>query len=153
MGKEWNLEGQIVFDFAKRIKETGWHKSGGRNTRSDYILFRVCNINAIRNGKVVTRESAARHHWTVVCRMNLDFQEESKAGAELQVRKEDCCEDFREKMRTTSQVTGLLQEQWSLRQVGRCLVCRLDGGQMIRRLSDGMRKYRRVFRGRARQME
>ena len=59
------------------------------------------------------------------------------------LKKEDCCEDFRERLR---QAIGGCERSGRL--LGRCLPCHLDRRQMIERLGHEMKKYRRVFRGR-----
>ncbi|KAK3563208.1 hypothetical protein QTP86_018266, partial [Hemibagrus guttatus] len=82
--KEWNLEGQMVVDFAKRMdmgvvntyfqkreEHRVTYKSGGRSTQVDYILCRRGNLKEISDCKVVVGESVARQHRMVVCRMTL----------------------------------------------------------------------------------
>ncbi|KAK3532736.1 hypothetical protein QTP86_028100 [Hemibagrus guttatus] len=82
--KERNLEGQMVVDFAKRMdmavvntyfqkreEHRVTYKSGGRRTQVDYILCRRGNLKEISDCKVVVRESVARQHRMVVCRMTL----------------------------------------------------------------------------------
>ncbi|KAK3553737.1 hypothetical protein QTP70_007589 [Hemibagrus guttatus] len=78
--KERNLEGQLVVDFAKRMdmgvvntyfQKREEHKSGGRRTQVDYILFSRGNLKEISDCKVVVGESVARQHRMVVCRMTL----------------------------------------------------------------------------------
>ncbi|MCJ8741372.1 hypothetical protein PDJAM_G00070040 [Pangasius djambal] len=82
--KEWNIEGQMVVDFAKRMdmavvntyfqkreEHRMTYKSGGRSTQVDYILCRRGNLKEISDYKVVVGESVARQHRMVVCRMTL----------------------------------------------------------------------------------
>ncbi|MCJ8744984.1 hypothetical protein PDJAM_G00124950 [Pangasius djambal] len=83
-GKEKNLEGQMVVDFAKRMdmavvntyfqkreKHRVTYKIGGRSTQVDYILCRRGNLKEISDCKVVVGESVTRQHRMVVCRMTL----------------------------------------------------------------------------------
>ncbi|MCJ8736038.1 hypothetical protein PDJAM_G00254200 [Pangasius djambal] len=117
--KERNLEGQMVVDFAKRMDMTVvntyfqkreehrvTYKSGGRSTQIDYILCRRGNLKEISDCKVVVGESVARQHRMVVCRMTLMVCKKKRSKIEIEkktkwwkLKKEECCEDFRQKLR------------------------------------------------------
>ncbi|MCI4391424.1 hypothetical protein PGIGA_G00134180 [Pangasianodon gigas] len=111
--KERNLEGQMVVDFAKRMdmavvntyfqkreEHRVTYKSGGRSTQVDYILCRRGNLKEISDCKVVVGESVARQHRMVVCRMT------------LMVKKEECCEDFRQQLRQALGGQVVLPDDW-----------------------------------------
>ncbi|KAK3556599.1 hypothetical protein QTP70_010789 [Hemibagrus guttatus] len=117
--KERNLEGQMVVDFAKRMdmgvvntyfqkreEHRVTYKSGGRRTPVDYILCRRGNLKEISDCKVVVRESVARQHRMVVCRMTLMVCKTKRSKIEIEkktkwwkLKKEECCEEFRQKLR------------------------------------------------------
>ncbi|KAK3537068.1 hypothetical protein QTP70_000746 [Hemibagrus guttatus] len=115
--KEWNIEGQMVVDFAKRMdmgvvntyfqkreEHRVTYKSGGRSTQVDYILCRRGNLKEISDCKVVVGESVARQHRMVVCRMTLMVCKKKRSKIEKKtkwwkLKKEECCEEFRQKLR------------------------------------------------------
>ncbi|KAK3527878.1 hypothetical protein QTP86_009837 [Hemibagrus guttatus] len=115
--KERNLEGQMVVDFAKRMdmavvntyfqkreEHRVTYKSGGRRTQVDYILCRRGNLKEISDCKVVVGESVARQHRMVVCRMTLMVCKTKRSEIEKKtkwwkLKKEECCEEFRQKLR------------------------------------------------------
>ncbi|KAK3569207.1 hypothetical protein QTP86_026614 [Hemibagrus guttatus] len=115
--KERNLEGQMVVDFAKRMdmgvvntyfqkreEHRVTYKSGGRRTQVDYILRRRGNLKEISDCKVVVGESVARQHRMVVCRMTLMVCKKKRSKIEKKtkwwkLKKEECCEEFRQKLR------------------------------------------------------
>ncbi|KAK3531194.1 hypothetical protein QTP70_015133 [Hemibagrus guttatus] len=117
--KERNLEGQMVVDFAKRMdmgvvntyfqkreEHRVTYKSGGRRTQVDYILCRRGNLKEISDCKVVVGESVARQHRMVVCRMTLMVCKKKRSEIEIEkktkwwkLKKEECCEEFRQKLR------------------------------------------------------
>ncbi|MCJ8743810.1 hypothetical protein PDJAM_G00098470 [Pangasius djambal] len=117
--KERNLEGQMVVDFAKRMdmavvktyfqkreEHRVTYKSGGRNTQVDYILCRRGNLKEISDCKLIVGESVARQHRMVVCRMTLMVSKKKRSEIEIEkktkwwkLKKEECCEDFRQKLR------------------------------------------------------
>ncbi|KAK3510341.1 hypothetical protein QTP70_004927 [Hemibagrus guttatus] len=117
--KERNLEVQIVVDFAKRMdmavvntyfqkreEHRVTYKSGGRRTQVDYILCRRVNLKEISDCKVVVGEIVARQHRMVVCRMTLMVCKKKRSEIEIEkktkwwkLKKEDCCEEFRQKLR------------------------------------------------------
>ncbi|KAI5628769.1 hypothetical protein C0J50_2637 [Silurus asotus] len=88
--KERNVEGQIVVDFAKRMKmavvntyfkkedHRVTYKSGGRCTKVDYVLCWRCNLKEIGDCKVLAGDSVARQHWMVVCRMVLEVKKKRR---------------------------------------------------------------------------
>ncbi|XP_065671736.1 uncharacterized protein LOC136089612 [Hydra vulgaris] len=115
--KERNTEGQMVVDFAKRIKmavvntyfkEKEEHrityKSGGRGTQVDYILCRRRNLIKVSDCKVVPGESVAKQHSMVICRMVLEVKKKKRVRPEPKIRSwklkdEDCCVKFRDEVR------------------------------------------------------
>ncbi|MCJ8732717.1 hypothetical protein PDJAM_G00214520 [Pangasius djambal] len=117
--KERNLEGQMVVDFAKRMdmavvntyfqkreEHRVTYKSGGRSTQVEYILCRRGSLKEISDCKVVVGESVARQHRMVVCRMTLMVCKRKRSKIEIEkktkwwkLEKEECCEDFRQKLR------------------------------------------------------
>ncbi|KAK3561088.1 hypothetical protein QTP86_028408 [Hemibagrus guttatus] len=128
--KERNLEGQMVVDFAKRMDMAAvntyfqkreehrvTYKSGGRRTQVDYILCRRGNLKEISDCKVVVGESVARQHRMVVCRMTLLVCKKKRSKIEKKtkwwkLKKEECCEEFRQKL---SQALGgqvVLPDDW-----------------------------------------
>ncbi|KAK3537535.1 hypothetical protein QTP70_013397 [Hemibagrus guttatus] len=142
--KERNLEGQMVVDFAKRMDMTVvntyfqkreehrvTYKIGGRRTQVDYILCRRGNLKEISDCKVVVGESVARQHRMVVCRMTLLVCKMKRSKIEIEkktkwwkLKKEECCEEFRQKL---SQALGgqvVLPDDWEttaevIRETGR----------------------------------
>ncbi|KAK3571166.1 hypothetical protein QTP86_003662 [Hemibagrus guttatus] len=140
--KERNLEGQMVVDFAKRmdmaVVNTYFQKreehrvtymSGGRRTQVDYILCRRGNLKEISDCKVVVGESVARQHRMVVCRMTLKVCKTKRSEIEKKTKwwkleKEECCEEFRQKLRQTLGGQVLLPDDWEttaevIRETGR----------------------------------
>ncbi|KAK3509608.1 hypothetical protein QTP70_006814 [Hemibagrus guttatus] len=130
--KEWNLEGQMVVDFAKRmdmgVVNTYFQKreehrvtynSGGRRTQVDYILCRRGNLKEISDCKVVVGESVARQHRMVVCRMTLMVCKTKRSKIEIEektkwwkLKKEECCEEFRQKLRQALGGQVVLPDDW-----------------------------------------
>ncbi|KAK3531584.1 hypothetical protein QTP70_024969, partial [Hemibagrus guttatus] len=140
--KERNLEGQIVVDFAKRMdmavvntyfqkreEHRVTYKSGGRRTQVDYILCRRGNLKEINDCKVVVGESVARQHRMVVCRMTLMVCKKKRSKIEKKskwwkLKKEECCEEFRQKLRQALGGQVLLPDDWEttaevIRETGR----------------------------------
>ncbi|KAK3512632.1 hypothetical protein QTP70_018763 [Hemibagrus guttatus] len=129
--KERNLEGQMVVDFAKRMdmavvntyfrkreEHRVTYKSGGRRTQVDYILCRRGNLKEISDCKVVVGESVARQYRMVVCRMTLMVCKKKKRS-EIEkktkwwkLKKEECCEEFRQKMRQALGCQVVLPDDW-----------------------------------------
>ncbi|MCI4378649.1 hypothetical protein PGIGA_G00218200 [Pangasianodon gigas] len=129
--KERNLEGQIVVDFAKRMdmavvntyfqkreEHKVTYKSGG-STQVDYILCRRGNLKEISDCKVVGGESVARQHRMVVCRMTLMVCKNKRSKIEIEkktkwwkLKKEECCEDFRQKLRQALGGQVVLPDDW-----------------------------------------
>ncbi|KAK3525767.1 hypothetical protein QTP70_007530 [Hemibagrus guttatus] len=141
-GKERNLEGQMVVDFAKRMdmgvvntyfqkreEHRVTYKSGGRRTQVDYILCRRGNLKEISDCKVVVGESVARHHRMVVCRMTLMVCKKKRSKIEKKtkwwkLKKEECCEEFRQKLRQALGGQVVLPDDWEttaevIRETGR----------------------------------
>ncbi|KAK3517220.1 hypothetical protein QTP70_001126 [Hemibagrus guttatus] len=134
--KERNFEGQMVVDFAKRIdmavvnsyfqkreEHRVTYKSGGRSTQVDYILCRRDNLKEISDCKVVVGESVARQHRMVVCRMTLMVCKKKKSKIEIEkktkwwkLQKEECCEEFRQKLRQALGGQVVLPDDWETRE-------------------------------------
>ncbi|KAK3573265.1 hypothetical protein QTP86_019235 [Hemibagrus guttatus] len=140
--KERNLEGQMVVDFAKRMdmgvvntyfqkreEHRVTYKSGGRRTQVDYILCRKGNLKEISDCKVVVGESVARQHRMVVCRMTLMVCKTKRSKIEKKTKwwkleKEECCEEFRQKLRQALGGQVVLPDDWEttaevIRETGR----------------------------------
>ncbi|KAK3528423.1 hypothetical protein QTP86_034243 [Hemibagrus guttatus] len=142
--KERNLEGQMVVDFAKRMdmavvntyfqkreEHRVTYKSGGRRTQVDYILCRRGNLKEISDCKVVVGESVARQHRMVVCRMTLLVCKTKRSKIEIEkktkwwkLKKEECCEEFRQKLRQALGGQVVLPDDWEttaevIRETGR----------------------------------
>ncbi|KAK3520366.1 hypothetical protein QTP70_024045 [Hemibagrus guttatus] len=142
--KERNLEGQMVVDFAKRMdmgvvntyfqkreEHRVTYKSGGRRTQVDYILCRRGNLKEISDCKVVVGESVARQHRMVVCRMTLMVCKTKRSKREIEkktkwwkLKKEECCEEFRQKLRQALGGQVVLPDDWEttaevIRETGR----------------------------------
>ncbi|KAK3518654.1 hypothetical protein QTP70_006960 [Hemibagrus guttatus] len=142
--KERNLEGQMVVDFAKRMdmavvntyfqkreEHRVTYKSGGRRTQVDYILCRRGNLKEISDCKVVVGESVARQHRMVVCRMTLTVCKKKRSKIEIEKKtkwwkrkKEECCEEFRQKLRQALGGQVVLPDDWEtttevIRETGR----------------------------------
>ncbi|KAK3525233.1 hypothetical protein QTP86_024950, partial [Hemibagrus guttatus] len=141
--KKRNLEGQMVVDFAKRMdmavvntyfqkreEHRVTYKSGGRRTQVDYILCRRGNLKEISDCKVVVGEGVARQNRMVVCRMTLMV---CKKRSEIEIekktkwwklKKEECCEEFRQKLRQALGGQVVLPDDWEttaevIRETGR----------------------------------
>ncbi|KAK3536847.1 hypothetical protein QTP86_027037, partial [Hemibagrus guttatus] len=128
--KERNLEGQMVVDFAKRMdmgvvntyfqkreEHRVTYKSGVRRTQVDYILCRRGNLKEISDCKVVVGESVARQHRMVVCRMTLMVCKTKRSKIEKKtkwwkLKKEECCEEFRQKLRQALAGQVVLPDDW-----------------------------------------
>ncbi|KAK3527327.1 hypothetical protein QTP86_020259, partial [Hemibagrus guttatus] len=130
--KERNLERQVVVDFAKRTdmavvntyfqkreEHRVTYKSGGRRTQVDYILCRRGNLKEISDCKVVVGESVARQHRMVVCRMTLLVCKKKRSKIEIEkktkwwkLKKEECCEEFRQKLRQALGGQVVLPDDW-----------------------------------------
>ncbi|KAK3529386.1 hypothetical protein QTP70_029773 [Hemibagrus guttatus] len=140
--KERNLEGQMVVDFAKRLdmavvntyfqkreEHRVTYKSGGRRTQVDYILCRRGNLKEISDCKVVVGESVARQHRMVMCRMTLMVCKKKRSKIEKKtkwwkLKKEECCEEFRQKLRQALGGQVVLPDDWEttaevIRETGR----------------------------------
>ncbi|KAK3570848.1 hypothetical protein QTP86_028265 [Hemibagrus guttatus] len=142
--KERNLEGQMVVDFAKRMdmgvvntyfqkreEHRVTYKSGGRRTQVDYILCRRGNLKEISHCKVVVGESVARQHRMVVCRMTLMVCKKKRSKIEIEkktkwwkLKKEECCEEFRQKLKQALGGQVVLPDDWEttaevIRETGR----------------------------------
>ncbi|KAK3519958.1 hypothetical protein QTP70_008901 [Hemibagrus guttatus] len=141
--KERNLEGQMIVDFAKRMdmavvntyfqkreEHRVTYKSGGRRTQVDYILCRRGNLKEISDYKVVVGESVARQHRMMVCRMTMMVCKKKKRS-EIEkktkwwkLKKEECCAEFRQKLRQALGGQVVLPDDWEttaevIRETGR----------------------------------
>ncbi|KAK3564990.1 hypothetical protein QTP86_032451 [Hemibagrus guttatus] len=139
--RERNLEGQMVVDFAKRMdmavvntyfqkreEHRVTYKSGGRSTQVDYILCRRGNLKEISDCKVVVGESVARQHRMVVmtlmvCKKKKRSEIEKKTKW-WKLKKEECCEEFRQKLRQALGGQVVLPDDWEttaevIRETGR----------------------------------
>ncbi|KAK3566754.1 hypothetical protein QTP86_004437 [Hemibagrus guttatus] len=153
--KERNLEGQMVVDFAKRMdmavvntyfqkreEHRVTYKSGGRRTQVDYILCRRGNLKEISDCKVVVGESVARQHRMGVCRMTLMVCKTKRSKIEIEkktkwwkLKKEECCEEFRQKLRQALGGQVVLPDDWeSTAEVIR------ETGRKVLAVSSGRRK-------------
>ncbi|KAK3526558.1 hypothetical protein QTP70_030697 [Hemibagrus guttatus] len=130
--KERNLEGQMVVYFAKRMdmavvntyfqkreEHRVTYKSGGRRTQADYILCRRGNLKEISDCKVVVGESVARQHRMVVCRMTFMVCKMKRSKIEIEkktkwwkLKKEECFEEFRQKLRQALGGQVVLPDDW-----------------------------------------
>ncbi|KAK3510608.1 hypothetical protein QTP70_011823 [Hemibagrus guttatus] len=140
--KERNLEGQMVVDFAKRMdmavvntyfqkreEHRVTYKTGGSSTQVNYILCRRGNLKEISDCKVVVGESVARQHRMVVCRMTLMVCKKKRSEIEKKtkwwkLKKEECCEEFRQKLRQALGGQVVLPDDWEttaevIRETGR----------------------------------
>ncbi|KAK3545695.1 hypothetical protein QTP70_011252 [Hemibagrus guttatus] len=130
--KERNLDGQTVMDFAKRmdmaVVDTYFQK---REEHIDYILCRRGNLKEISDCKVVVGESVASQHRMVVCRMTLMVCKKKRSKIEIEkktkwwkLKKEECCEEFRQKLRQALCGQVVLPDEWKttagvIRETGR----------------------------------
>ncbi|KAK3536457.1 hypothetical protein QTP86_012613 [Hemibagrus guttatus] len=117
--------------FQKREEHRVTYKSGGRRTQVDYILCRRGNLKEISDCKVVVGESVARQHRMVVCRMTLMVCKKKRSKIEIEkktkwwkLKKEECCEEFRQKLRQALGGQVVLPDDWEttaevIRETGR----------------------------------
>ncbi|KAK3544259.1 hypothetical protein QTP86_008714 [Hemibagrus guttatus] len=142
--KERNLEGQMVVDFAKRMdmavvntyfqkreEHRVTYESGGRSTQVDYVLCRRGNLKYISDCKVVVGESVVKQHRMVVCRMTLMVCKKKRSKIEIEkktkwwkLKKEECCEELRQKFRKALGGQVVLSDDWEttaevIRETGR----------------------------------
>ncbi|KAK3566679.1 hypothetical protein QTP86_003189, partial [Hemibagrus guttatus] len=128
--KERNLEGQMVVDFAKRMdmavvntyfqkreEHRVTYKSGSRRPQVDYILCRRGNLKEISDCKVVVGQSVARQHRMVVmtlmvCKTKRSKTEIEKTTKWWKLKKEECCEEFRQKLRQALGGQVVLPDDW-----------------------------------------
>ncbi|KAK3574870.1 hypothetical protein QTP86_018337 [Hemibagrus guttatus] len=115
----------------KREEHRVTYKSGGRRTQVDYILCRRGNLKEISDCKVFVGEIVARQHRMVVCRMTLMVCKKKRSKIEIEkktkwwkLKKEECCEEFRQKLRQVLGGQVVLPDDWEttaevIRQTGR----------------------------------
>ncbi|KAK3514140.1 hypothetical protein QTP70_005072 [Hemibagrus guttatus] len=118
-------------DEEKREEHRLTYKSGGRRTQVDYILCRRGNLKEINDCKVVVGESVARQHRMVVCRMTLMVCKKKRSEIEIEkktkwwkLKNEECCEEFRQKLRQALGGQVVLPDDWEttaevIRETGR----------------------------------
>ncbi|KAK3512866.1 hypothetical protein QTP70_028938 [Hemibagrus guttatus] len=114
---------------SKREEHRVTYMSGGRRTQVDYILCRRGNLKEISDCKVVVGESVARQHRMVVCRMTLMVCKKKRSKIEKKtkwwkLKKEECCEEFRQKLRQALGGQVVLPDDWEttaevIRETGR----------------------------------
>ena len=115
--KARNAERQMMLDFATRMEMAvvntyfkKWeehrvtYKSGGRNTQVDYIICRRAYLKEIGDCNVIAGDNVAKLHRLLVCRITLEIKKRKITKAEprikwLKLKKDDCCEEFREEIR------------------------------------------------------
>ncbi|KAK3526100.1 hypothetical protein QTP70_015423, partial [Hemibagrus guttatus] len=95
----------------------------------DYILCRRGNLKEISDCKVVVGESVARQHRMVVCKMTLMVCKKKRSEIEKKtkwwkLKKEECCEEFRQKLRQALGGQVVLPDDWEttaevIRETGR----------------------------------
>ena len=129
--KARNAEGQMVVDFAtrmemavlntyfkKREEHRVTYKSGGRSTQVDYIVCRRAYLKEIGDCKVIAGDNVAKQHRLLVCRMTLETKKRKIVKAEPRIKwwklkKEDCCEEFREEIRRALGGKEELPDDWT----------------------------------------
>ena len=129
--KARNAEGQMVVDFAtrmemavvntyfkKREEHRVTYKSGGRSTQVDYIMCRRAYLKEIGDCKVIAGDNVAKQHRLLVCRMTLETRKRRTTKAEPRIKwwklkKEDCCEEFREEIRRALGGKEELPDDWT----------------------------------------
>ena len=96
------------------------YKSGGRSTQVDYIICRRAYLKEIGDCKVIAGDNVAKQHRLLVCRMTLDTRKRRITKAEPRIKrwklkKEDCCEEFREEIRRALGGEEELPDDWTTR--------------------------------------
>ena len=94
------------------------YKSGGRSTQVDYIICRRAYLKEIGDCKVIAGDNVAKQHRLLVCRMTLETKKRKITKAEPRIKlwklkKEDCCEEFREETRRTLGGKEELPDDWT----------------------------------------
>ncbi|KAK3544805.1 hypothetical protein QTP86_027562 [Hemibagrus guttatus] len=92
-------------------------KSGGRSTQVDYILCRRGNLKEISDCKVVVGESVARQHRMVMYKITLMVCKKKRSKIEKKtkwwkMKKEECCAEFRQKLRQALFGQVVLPDIW-----------------------------------------
>ncbi|KAK3530999.1 hypothetical protein QTP70_007855 [Hemibagrus guttatus] len=118
-------------DEEKREEHRVTYKCGGRSTQVDHIVCGRGNLKENRDCKVVVEESVARQHRMVVCRMTLMVCKKRRSKIEIEkktkwwkLKKEECCEEFRQKLRQALDGQVVLPDDWEttaevIRETGR----------------------------------
>ena len=129
--KARHAEGQMVVDFAtimemavlntyfkKREDHRVTYKSGGRSTQVDHVVCRRAYMKEIADCKVIAGDNVANQHRLLVCRMTLETNKRKIVKAEPRIKwwklkKEDCCEEFREEIRRALGGEEGLPDDWT----------------------------------------
>ena len=129
--KARNAERQMVVDFAtrmemavvntyfkKREEHRVTYKSGGMNTQVDYIMCWRAYLKEIGDCKMIAGDNVAKQHRLLVCRMTLETKKRDITKAEpwikwWKLKKEDCCEEFREEIRRDLGGKEELPDDWT----------------------------------------
>ena len=126
--KARNAEGQMVVDFAtrmemavvkmyfkKREEHMVTYKSGRKSTQVDYIMCRRAYLKEIGDCKVIAGDTVAKQHRLLVCKKRKITKAEPRIKW-WKLKKEDCCEEFREEIRRALVWYGSYRVSGQLRQ-------------------------------------
>ena len=84
----------------------------------DYIMCRRAYLKEIGDCKVIAGDNVAKQHRLLVCRMTLETRKRRMTKAEPRIKwwklkKEDCCEEFREEIRRALGGKEELPDDWT----------------------------------------
>ena len=104
--------------FKKREEHRVTYKNGGRSTQVDYIMCRRAYLKEIGDCKVIAGDNVAKQHRLLVCRMTLETRKRRTTKAEPRIKwwklkKEDCCEEYREEIRRALGGKEELPDDWT----------------------------------------
>ena len=104
--------------FKKREEHRVTYKNGGRSTQVDYFMCRRAYLKEIGDCKVIAGDNVAKQHRLLVCRMTLETRKRRTTKAEPRIKwwklkKEDCCEEFREEIRRALGGKEELPDDWT----------------------------------------
>ena len=104
--------------FKKREEHRVTYKSGDRSTQVDYIMCRRAYLKEIGYCKVIAGDNVAKQHRMLVWRMTLETKKRKITKAEPRIKwwklkKEDCCEEFREGIRRALGGEEELPDDWT----------------------------------------
>ena len=130
--KARNAEGQMVVDFATRMEmavvntyyknmeeHRVTYKSGGRSTQVDYIIICMrAYLKEIGDCKEIAGDNVAKQHRLLVCMITLETRKRKITKAEPRInwwklKKEGCCEEFREEIRGALGGEEELPDDWT----------------------------------------